>query len=80
MIIAGAFRDMVLSYFWLVVRIKIASLVAYLSLGQGFYCILFFFTFSLPLGEYVLKRVSLGSKHFTKEQIPECAYFLGQTS
>ena len=30
--------------------------------------------------EYVLKRVSLGSKDCTKELKLECAYFLGQTS
>ena len=29
---------------------------------------------------YVLKRVSLGSKECTKELKLECAYFLGQTS
>ena len=29
---------------------------------------------------YVLKRVSLGSKDCTKELKLECAYFLGQTS
>ena len=31
-------------------------------------------------GEYVLKRVSFGSKDCTKELKLECAYFLGQTS
>ena len=30
--------------------------------------------------EYVLKRVSFGSKDCTKELKLECAYFLGQTS
>ena len=30
--------------------------------------------------QYVLKRISLGSKDCTKELKPECAYFLGQTS
>ena len=30
--------------------------------------------------QYVLKRVSFGSKDCTKELKPECAYFLGQTS
>ena len=30
--------------------------------------------------EYVLKRVSFGSKDCTKELKPECSYFLGQTS
>ena len=30
--------------------------------------------------QYVLKRLSLGSKDCTKELKPECAYFLGQTS
>ena len=29
---------------------------------------------------YVLKRVSFGSKDCTNELKPECAYFLGQTS
>ena len=32
------------------------------------------------LREYVLKRVSFGSKECTKELKLECAYFLGQTS
>ena len=30
--------------------------------------------------KYVLKRVSFGSKDYTKELKLECAYFLGQTS
>ena len=32
-----------------------------------------------PKLKYVLKRVSFGSKYFTKELKLECAYFLGQT-
>ena len=34
----------------------------------------------LTIAEYVLKRVSFGSKDCTKELKLECAYFLGQTS
>ena len=33
----------------------------------------------MPVMEYVLKRVSFGSKDCTKELKLECAYFLGQT-
>ena len=35
---------------------------------------------SCKIIEYVLKRVSFGSKDCTKELKLECAYFLGQTS
>ena len=34
----------------------------------------------LDFVKYVLKRVSFGSKEFTKELKLECAYFVGQTS
>ena len=40
----------------------------------------FFFLIVTPIVEYVLKRVSFGSKDCTKELKLECAYFLGQTS
>ena len=33
-----------------------------------------------PFKEYVLERVSFGSKECNKELKLECAYFLGQTS
>ena len=36
--------------------------------------------YDAAISQYVLKRVSFGSKDCTKELKLECAYFLGQTS